>query len=177
MVLRSAAIATSLLLMIAILPSAAAAPTLRQSPELRFLDAGGKEVRISSFKGKVVVLEFLFVRSQHCMRIAETLNRLNSELGPRGLQAVGVVFGANANGPVVGEIRQVLKLTYPLGYTSPAQVDAFLGRQGQERLNIPQIVVIDRAGMIRAQNGAQYDPNLEDENALRSLLIGLLQKA
>lgn len=48
--------------------------------------------------------------------------------------------------------------------------------QGKETLNIPQIVVIDKAGVIRAQNGGQYDPNLENENSLRSLLLGLLQK-
>jgi hypothetical protein len=110
------------------------------------------------------------------MRVAQTLNRLNSELGARGFQPVGVVFGPNANGPAVGQVAQGLKLTYPLGYTSPAQVDAFLGRQGKETLNIPQIVVIDRAGVIRAQNAGQYDTNLEDENSLRTLLNHLLQR-
>lgn len=29
-------------------------------------------------------------------------------------------------------------------HTSPAQVDMFLGRQGKETLNIPQIVVMTR---------------------------------
>jgi peroxiredoxin len=164
------------LLMISIMPLEATAPVPRQSPELKFLDAGGREVQLSSFKGKVVVVEFLFLRSEHCIHIAQTLNKLNSELGPRGLQTVGIVFGANANGVMVGQIMQALKLTYPMGYTSPAQVDAFLGRQGKEMLNIPQIVVIDRAGMIRAQNGGQYDPNLENEDSLRNLLLGLLQK-
>lgn len=61
-------------------------------------------------------------------------------------------------------------------HTSPTQVDTFLGRQGKETLNIPQIVVIDKAGVIRAQNGGQYDPKLENEDSLRSLLLGLLQK-
>ncbi|HKV93388.1 MAG TPA: TlpA disulfide reductase family protein [Candidatus Angelobacter sp.] len=165
------------LLMISIMPLKAIAPVPRHSPELRFLDAGGREVQLSSFKGKVVVVEFLFLRSEHCMRIAQTLNKLNSELGPRGLQTVGILFGANANGVMAGQVMQALKLTYPMGYTSPVQVDTFLGRQGKETLNIPQIVVIDKAGMIRAQNGGQYDPNLENEGSLRSLLLGLLQKA
>jgi thiol-disulfide isomerase/thioredoxin len=87
----------------------------RQSPELKFLDAGGREVLLSSFKGKVVVVEFLFLRSEHCMRVAQTLNRLNSELGQRGFQPVAVVFGPNANGPAVGQVLQALKLTYPMG--------------------------------------------------------------
>jgi thiol-disulfide isomerase/thioredoxin len=164
------------LLMITIMPLAATAPVPRQSPELKFLDAGGREVLLSSFKGKVVVVEFLFLRSEHCMRVAQTLNRLNSELGSRGFQPVAVVFGPNANGPAVGQVLQFLKLTYPMGYTSPAQVDAFLGRQGKETLNIPQIVVIDRSGMIRAQNAGKYDTSLENEDSLRTLLNRLLQR-
>ncbi len=164
------------LLMITIMPLAATAPVPRQSPELKFLDSGGREVLLSSFKGKVIVVEFLFLRSEHCLRVAQTLNRLNSELGPHGFQAVGVAFGANANGPVIGQVIENLKLTYPVGYTSPAQVDAFLGRQGKETLNIPQIVVIDRSGMIRAQNAGQYDTSLENEDSLRTLLNRLLQR-
>ncbi|HEY7406498.1 MAG TPA: TlpA disulfide reductase family protein [Candidatus Angelobacter sp.] len=164
-------------LLIAMMPLSATAPVPRQSPELKFLDAGGREVLLSSFKGKVIVVEFLFLRSEHCIRVAQTLNRLNSELGPSGFQALAVAFGANANGPVLGQVMQNLRLTYPMGYTSPAQVDSFLGRQGKETLNIPQIVIIDRGGMIRAQNGGQYDPNLENEDSLRALLKSLLQKS
>ena len=162
--------------MIAMMPLSASAPVPRPSPELRFLDPGGKEVLLSSFKGKVVVVEFLFLRSEHCMRIAQTLNRIYGELGARGFQPIGVVFGPNTNGPAVGQVVQALKIDYPLGYTSPAQVDAFLGRQGKEVLNIPQVVVIDRTGIIREQNAGQYDTNLEDESTLRPLLIRLLQK-
>jgi len=72
-------------------------------------------------------------------------------------------------------VAQALQLSYPLGYTTASQVDAFLGRQGNETLNIPQIVVIDRTGMIRAQNGVRYDPDLENEESLRRLLNGLLR--
>jgi hypothetical protein len=53
----------------------------------------------------------------------------------------------------------------------------YLGRKGNEILNIPQVVVIDRAGMIRATSGGKGgDPALEDENSLRNLIDGLLKK-
>jgi hypothetical protein len=56
-------------------------------------------------------------------------------------------------------------------------VDKYLGRTGNEILNIPQIVVIDRAGVIRAvSGGAGGDPKLEDEDSLRSLINGLLKE-
>lgn len=47
--------------------------------------------------------------------------------------------------------------------------------RGVEVLNIPQLVDIDRAGMIRAMSGATgCDPRLEDESSRRGLIEGLL---
>ena len=69
------------------------------------------------------------------------------------------------------------KLTYPVGYSSKADVDRYLERKQQQILNIPQIIVIDRTGMIRAASGAAGgDPRLEDENSLRTLVEGLLRE-
>src|SRR6476469_10364580 len=93
---------TSVFLVMALVTSVFALPTvtvLRKSPEFTIADSTGKTTQLSSFKGKVVVMEFLFVKSQHCMHVAATLNKLNSELGPRGFQAVGIVFDPpNAEG-------------------------------------------------------------------------------
>ena len=86
---------TSIFLAMALVTSVFALPTvtvLRKSPEFAIADSSGRTMQLSSFKGKVVVMEFLFVKSQHCMRVAATLNKLNRELGPSGFQAVGIVF-------------------------------------------------------------------------------------
>jgi len=175
---------TSIFMLMVLVTSAFALPTvtaLRKSPEFTIADASGKTTQLSSFKGKVVVMEFLFVKSQHCMRVAMTLNKLNSELGPRGFQAVGIVFDP-PNTAETGEqflpvVVNSLKLTYPLGYASKNDVDNYLGRNGNEILNIPQVVVIDRVGMIRATSGGRGgDPALEDEDSLRTLINGLLNE-
>jgi len=171
-------------LLMALIASAFALPTvtvLRKSPEFTIAEGAGKTLQLSSFKGKVVVMEFLFVKSQHCMRVAMTLNKLNRDLGAKGFQVVGIVFDP-PNTPQTGEqmlpvVVDSLKLTYPLGYASKGAVDSYLGRSGNEILNIPQVVVIDRAGMIRATSGGRGgDPALEDENSLRNLIEGLLNE-
>jgi peroxiredoxin len=161
---------------------AASSPTLpRLSPELSINDLSGKATMLSSFKGKVVVLEFLFVKSQHCVRVAQVLNQLQQELGPRGLQSVGIAFDApNATvtgGEYLNAMVQSLRLTYPVGYAQRAAVDAYLGRSANDMLSIPQIVVIDRTGMIRAATGDKTNPSLEDVNALRTLLEPLLKES
>jgi hypothetical protein len=109
------------------------------------------------------------------------LNQLQQELGPRGLQSVGIAFDApNATvtgGEYLNAMVQSLQLTYPVGYAQRAAVDAYLGRSANDMLSIPQIVVIDRAGMIRAATGDKTNPSLEDVNALRTLLEPLLKES
>jgi hypothetical protein len=80
------------LVLIASALSLASVAVSRKSPEFTIYESSGKATPLSSLKGKVVVMEFLFIRSEHCLRVAQTLNKLHSELGPRGFQPVGVVF-------------------------------------------------------------------------------------
>lgn len=160
------------------IPALSAPPAVvpRKSPDFIIYEPSGKVTQLSSLRGKVVVIEFLFLRSQHCMDVIQTLNKLNQELGPRGLQPVAIAFNKGDSGTLVSRMEQYFKLNFPVGYTSAENVDAFFGRTGNEKLNIPQIVVIDRTGMIRAQNGAKYDQNLENAASLRTLLDALLKE-
>jgi thiol-disulfide isomerase/thioredoxin len=148
----------------------------RKSPELKFVGPSGKEALLSSFKGKVVVIEFLLTDCPRCLRVAQTINKLHSELAPRGFQPIGIAFDNGINGPVVTNFVQYFKVTYPVGYTSSDKVDSYLGRSAMERLRVPQIVVIDRAGVIRAQSRPAGESNLEDENYLRHLIDTLLRE-
>jgi peroxiredoxin len=170
------------LLLIAAALAPASVPVPRKSPEFTIYESSGKTTLLSSLKGKVVVMEFLFIKSEHCLRVAQMLNKLHSELGPRGFQPVGVVFDppnvTNASVQSLSLIVDYFKLTYPVGYSAKASVDSYLGRTGNEILNIPQIVIIDRAGMIRATSGGVGgDPKLEDENSLRDLIGRLLKES
>ena len=153
----------------------------RKSPEFIIAEPSGKTTLLSSFKGKVVVMEFLFIQSEHCLRVAKTLNRLNTELGASGFQAVGIVFDPPTRGGTSGRLIPALvadlKLTYPVGYATKSEVDHYLDRAEREVLNIPQVIVIDRAGMIRAASGrAGGNPGLEDPESLRATIDVLLKE-
>lgn len=162
-------------------PAISAGPVPRKAPELSFLDPSGKAITLSNFKGKVVAVEFLFIGSMHCVRVAQTLNKLNEELGSRGFQAVGVAFSAphsDADPASVDQFVQAYRMAFPVGYTNKEDVDRFLSRSKDDVVMIPQVVIIDRAGMIRAQSGNRPgDPKLEDGDSLRTLLNGLLSES
>jgi len=171
----------SLILVLLLMAATLAAPsTVIPRPSLEFTihEPSGKDVLLSSFKGKVVMIEFLFLRSQKCLNLAGTMNKLNAELGSRGFQPVAVAFPvpqSDANGPLVGAMADNLKLTYPAGYANKGEVDQYLSREQTEMLRIPQVVIIDRAGTIRAQTGVD-NLNLENEAYLRTMIDGLLKE-
>ena len=165
------------------LSAVAATPTFvpHRSPEFRISEPSGRSTLLSTLRGRVVVMEFFFLQSNHCTRVAKMLNKLNLELGQQGFQALGIVFdppnAPESHGELVAPAVAFLRLTYPVGFSSKADVDSYLGRQQREVLNIPQIVVIDRAGMIRVASGpAGGDPRLEDEDSLRGLIEELLHE-
>lgn len=155
----------------------ATAPVPRKSPEFIIVEPSGRQTSLSSFKGKVVVIEFFLVNCPRCQRVAGTIAKLHKELGPRGFQAIGIAFDRGISGPMVTELVQRLGVTYPVGYTSSDKVDSYLGRQSTERFRVPQIVVIDRKGIIRAQSRQTDEKDLEDENYLRNLIDSLLKES
>jgi hypothetical protein len=69
------------------------------------------------------------------------LNKLNTEMGPRGFQAVGVVFDPpntpDSHGELIFPAVNFFHLSYPVGYSHKVDVDRYLDRKPQEILNIP----------------------------------------
>src|SRR5262249_56899611 len=94
-----------------------------------------------------------------------------------GLRAVGVAFDNGIAGAAVRSLVQLLNIHYPVGYTTSDEVDRYLGRAMIERIQVPQLVVIDRAGIIRAQSRATGEANLIDEDYLRHLIRALLDES
>ncbi len=158
-------------------PAVAAAPVPRQSPEITIFDRLGQETALSSLKGQVVVIEFLLIRCGGCLRMAQTINKLQGEMAGRGFRPIGIVFDDGVSEPVVRDLVQLLKLNYTVGFTTADEVDRYLGREITERFQVPQLVVIDRAGVIRAQSRPTGETNLTDENYLRNLVRELLDES
>ena len=168
------AVALALLLGFAVM-AGAAPPLPRKSPEFSIVEPSGKKTLLSSYRGKVVLLAFMYTTCIHCQRQSQILEKLYDEMKPRGLQALGVTFNENAKNLAPDFIKQ-FKLQYPVGYSDSKAVLGYLGFSPNDNWVVPQIVVIDRRGRIRAQSPPDGDPNLQDENNLRKLIDGLLKE-
>jgi len=158
------------------LPAGAAAPVPRASPEFTIVDPSGSSRPLSSLKGHVVVMEFLLIRCASCLRMAQTINKLHDEMADRGFEALAIAFDDKIGAPAVRSFAQLMSIKYPVGYTTSDQVDRYLGRAATERFQVPQLVVIDRAGVIRAQSLPTGEAELTDETHLRNLVHQLLDE-
>ena len=174
--MRVRSIASLAILLALAFPAVAGAQVSRRSPEITIVDSSGKTTALSSFKGQVVVIEFLLIRCAGCLRVAQTINKLHDEMAHRGFRPIGIVFDDGVTEPVVRDLVQLLKLNYPVGYTTSDQVDRYLGRAGLVRFQVPQVVVIDRAGVIRAQSRPSGEADLTNESYLRNLVRELLDE-
>jgi peroxiredoxin len=153
-----------------------AAPVPREAPALTVTDVMGQKQDLSQFRGDVVVIEFMLIRCPGCLQMAKTINKLYGEMANRGLQPVSVVFDNGVSDPVIRDLANLLKLNYPVGYTTSEDVDRYLARAITERFQVPQVVVIDRAGVIRAQSRPSGETSLTDESYLRNLVGALLDE-
>jgi peroxiredoxin len=157
------------------IPALATDPLPRKSPEFTITEAPGKSTLLSSYRGKVVVLGFIFTTCPHCQVFSAALERIYKDLGPRGFQPIDVAWNQNAQSLTSGFIRQN-NLTFPVGYGEYDPVMSFMGFSVMDRPVVPLVVVIDKKGMIRAQSPPQGDANLQDETKLRALIESLLKE-
>jgi peroxiredoxin len=156
------------------LPACAqAAP--RKAPDLTITEPSGKQIPLASLKGKVCVIEFLFTTCPHCQKESQLLSKLQQEYGPRGLQVLGVAVNDNAAVLVPAFVQQ-FGVNYPIGYAPNDTMTSFMQISAMERWSVPQVAVIDRKGMIRAQTPYNGDPNLQTESYMRNLIETLLKE-
>lgn len=151
-----------------------AAQVPRPSPEFTFSLPGGKQVNLGSFKGKVVAIEFLLTTCPHCKRCSSAMQRIYEDLGERGFQPLGVAINDGAQELIPGFVRE-LRLTYPVGLADRNKVIDFLQHPVMLTMMMPQLVIIDKKGVVRAQYpGTDNFFQNEDEN-LRNVVEPLLK--
>ena len=157
----------------------AAAPVPRKAAELKVVEPSGNQLLLSAQKGKVVVVQFLFTWCSHCQDTARTLSKLQNELGPKGLQVIGLAFNDEVQTKDVAKNNsEVLKFkayaSFPVGITTKETVLNYLGFSILDKWGVPLMLIVDKKGMVVAQSKVSGSPELQQEASLRTTLTKLL---
>jgi thiol-disulfide isomerase/thioredoxin len=147
----------------------------RPAPELTINLPKSSPILLCQYKGKVTVVEFLFTTCPHCQHASQLMTRLQTEYGAKGFQAVGVAFNDMAN-MLVSDFSRDFRVNYPVGFTNRETVYSFLQNDPNMSLHVPQIVIIDRKGMIRHQSLPREDSTSATEPFLRKNIEALLSE-
>ena len=134
-----------------------------QAAEFELADISGKKVRLSDFKGKVVVLDFWATWCGPCRVEIPDFVKLQSKYKDKGLEIVGLSLdadGASAVGPFLKEHQ----VNYTMLLANDDTAKSFGGILG-----IPTTFIIDRQGRI-VQKYIGVMPAKTFEEAIQPLL-------
>lgn len=131
------------------------------APELSLTDFAGKKLELSSYRGKVVILNFWATWCEPCRAEIPRFVELQNEYRDRGLQIIGISLDDDPN--PVRSFYQQLKMNYPV-----AVGDANVAERYGGILGLPVSFVIDRDGRIYAKHAGEVAPSLV-ENEIQSL--------
>jgi peroxiredoxin len=140
--------------------------TAAQAPDIQLETLEGDTVRLSEYRGKVVVLNFWATWCPPCRREIPDLMRLQDRFGSRGLRVIGVSLDREGKAVVQRYVDDV-GIDYTVGIDDGSIAQAFGGVPA-----LPTTYIIGRSGRIRGRV-----PGLATEAMLASGLRGLLNES
>ena len=114
------------------------------APMLTLKDLRGRNVRLESFRGKVVLLNFWATWCPPCRAEIPDLVALQNEHGAKGLQVVGVTCPPYTRATVAKFVKRE-KVTYPILLSTKGLAARLTGTEV-----LPTTLVIDRDGRVHA---------------------------
>jgi thiol-disulfide isomerase/thioredoxin len=164
-------------LALSIAGSALAAGLPRPAAELKIPRPGGQPpIDLASYKGKVVAMMFLLTTCPHCKAFAGTLEKVSQELGT-GFQPIGAAID-DPTGRKVTDFGRETGAKFPIGFVKQELANQFLEFPSMKSMYMPQLALIDRAGMVRYHHPGE-DPfyNDQEANLRKEVKLLLAEKA
>ena len=123
------------------------------APEFSLPDMSGQQLRLSDYRGKVVLLDFWATWCGPCREEVPHFVELQNKLGDRGFQIIGISMDDGPE-PVHGFYRQ-FKMNYPV-VMGNAQIGELYGGV----LGLPIAFVIGRDGRLYSRHIGAADISL-----------------
>src|SRR5581483_6675837 len=160
-------VAAAVVLIASLIPGLGAGTLPRPASEFTINLPGGKQAVLSQYKGKTIALIFILTYCPHCQKIVSFLSQDQNEYGARGFQVLASAIEDGAAAAVPGFLKK-FNPPFPVGSNARMPVLDFLQHPIAARLIMPQLVFIDKQGMIREQYAGD-NPFLDETKADKNL--------
>lgn len=173
--------ATVLAALLLTLAGTLAAQTVpRKADEFVITMPGGKQLLLSSYRGKVVVLASILTTCPHCQHTVQLLTPLQNELGPKGLQVLACAVQEAADLAVPLFVK-TYNPPFPVGWNMDGAAVLGLYQYGRNNIpHMPMLMFIDRQGIVREQHSGsdeKYFGDPQQAQNLRNSIEALLKPA
>ena len=155
-------LAVAILFTASSLPSQSPHKALSKAPDFTRTSLDGKQVHLSNYRGKVVLLNFWATWCGPCIAEIPRFSSWQTKYGPRGFQVLGISMDDNI--PPVQKAIHKYQLTYPI-----IMGDEHLGELFGGVLGLPVTFLISPEGKILAHYQGETDLN-QLENRIATLL-------
>ena len=113
----------------------------QRPPDFVLPDLAGVETTLNDFRGKLLVLNFWGTWCEPCVAEMPALQRLQNQLGERGLQVLAI--SVNDSQDNLRRFKRRHNLTFPLLYDASGEIGEKYGLTG-----VPETFVIDQEGRL-----------------------------
>jgi peroxiredoxin len=164
----------AVLVSLCLLISVEGASTPRPLANVTVPAADGKKVRLTQYRGKVMLVALVSTTCDKCLSSLQMLSTLQKEYGPRGFQAIGVAANDGAQESLAGFIR--LQIAFPVGYLDQNTTMQVFDFKRDDHPFVPMFMFVDKKGMVRFQYPAKDDFFKREEKNSRLLIEALLKE-
>ena len=134
----------------------------------------GKKIRLTQYRGKVLVVALVSTTCDHCLNSLQMLSKLQQEYGPKGFQALGIAANDGALETLPGLIR--LQIGLPVGFLDQTTTMQVFNFKPDDHPFVPLFMFVDKKGTVRFQYAGKEDFFKNEEKNTRLLIEALIKQ-
>ena len=156
-------------------PTAAPPVKLRKCPDTPIRGLDNKIIKVSQYRGKVVMIVMFLTSCQDCTLTLQLMQKMQNDYAARGLQVIGVSLDESSANLL--PYQQRYHFPFPLGHLETDGASQLSGVAKTKGVKVPVIMFVDWMGNVRFQYQGDDKIFNEPEKNLRGIASALLRQA
>jgi peroxiredoxin len=165
-----------LLVFLCLLSLCFAQPKPRKCPDTPIRTADSKVIKVSQYRGKVVMVVMFLTSCQECVVMLQFSEKLQKEYASRGFQVLAISLDESSANLL--PFQQRYRFSFPLGHVEKEGAIELAALKKDAHPLVPLVMFIDWMGNVRFKYEGGNDPIFQQgEKGIRGIATGLLNQA